>query len=289
MNKQRKPLYYYYLIILLVLFLINIFLLPMYSNSRVENVSYNQFLADMESQKIEAVEIEDEDISYVLKEDDSKVYRTGVMNDPNLVDRLNESGATFTQIHPQEMNPLVYYLITFILPLVLLYWFGNHMFKKMQKNLGNDSMSFGGGGLNFGKSNAKTYVSAQTGISFDDVAGQNEAKEALMEIVDFLHNPKKYAEIGAKMPKGALLVGPPGTGKTLLAKAVAGEAKVPFFSISGSEFVEMFVGRGAARVRDLFKQAREKAPCIVFIDEIDTIGKNVMMVVFQEMMNVNKH
>ena len=194
--------------------------------------------------------------------------------DTALSQRLYDAGATFTRVHTKEMNPWLSFLITGILPIILLFWFGNHMFKKMQKKMGGDAMSFGGGGLGgFGKSDAKIYVKSQTGKTFLDVAGQEEAKAALQEMVEFLKSPQRYTQIGAQMPKGALLVGPPGTGKTLLAKAVAGEANVPFFSISGSEFVEMFVGRGAARVRDLFKQAREKAPCIVFIDEIDTIGK----------------
>ena len=218
-------------------------------------------------------------IFYTLKKDATdKTYKTGVMNDSDLVNRLDKSGAKFGQVYQEQMNPILSSLISFFLPLIIFWAFGSWMFKRMQKKMGgDDQMSFSQGsgfGLgNLGKSNAKVYVGEQTGKTFNDVAGQEEAKENLQEIVDFLNNPAKYKEIGAKMPKGALLVGPPGTGKTLLAKAVAGEAGVPFFSISGSEFVEMFVGRGAAKVRDLFKQAREKAPCIVFIDEIDTIGK----------------
>ena len=218
-------------------------------------------------------------IFYTLKKDATdKTYKTGVMNDSDLVNRLDKSGAKFGQVYQEQMNPILSSLISFFLPLIIFWAFGAWMFKRMQKKMGgDDQMSFSQGsgfGLgNLGKSNAKVYVGEQTGKTFKDVAGQEEAKENLQEIVDFLNNPAKYKEIGAKMPKGALLVGPPGTGKTLLAKAVAGEAGVPFFSISGSEFVEMFVGRGAAKVRDLFKQAREKAPCIVFIDEIDTIGK----------------
>lgn len=277
MNKQKKPLYYYYLITMVILIALNWLVLPMLTKQQVKEVTYNTFLSDIADKNIDVVEIEDDDIEYTLKSDDKTIiYRTGVMEDPDLVNRLSECGAEFSRIHPQEINPFFYYLLTLIVPLLIFSWIGNHLFKKMQKKMGNDGMTFGGGlggGFNMGKSNAKTYVAAQSGNSFDDVAGQDEAKEALKEIVDFLNNPKKYSEIGAQMPKGALLVGPPGTGKTLLAKAVAGEAGVPFFSISGSEFVEMFVGRGAARVRDLFKQAREKAPCIVFIDEIDTIGK----------------
>ena len=233
----------------------------------------------IEEKKIDTVQIEDHNIYYTLKKDSTdKTYKTGVMNDSDLVNRLDKSGAKFGQVYQEQMNPILSSLISFFLPLIIFWAFGSWMFKRMQKKMGgDDQMSFSQGsgfGLgNLGKSNAKVYVGEQTGKTFKDVAGQEEAKENLQEIVDFLNNPAKYKEIGAKMPKGALLVGPPGTGKTLLAKAVAGEAGVPFFSISGSEFVEMFVGRGAAKVRDLFKQAREKAPCIVFIDEIDTIGK----------------
>ena len=225
------------------------------------------------------MQIENHNIYYTLKKNSTdKTYKTGVMNDSDLVNRLDKSGAKFGQVYQEQMNPILSSLISFFLPLIIFWAFGSWMFKRMQKKMGgDDQMSFSQGsgfGLgNLGKSNAKVYVGEQTGKTFKDVAGQEEAKENLQEIVDFLNNPAKYKEIGAKMPKGALLVGPPGTGKTLLAKAVAGEAGVPFFSISGSEFVEMFVGRGAAKVRDLFKQAREKAPCIVFIDEIDTIGK----------------
>ena len=225
------------------------------------------------------MQIENHNIYYTLKKNSTdKTYKTGVMNDSDLVNRLDKSGAKFGQVYQEQMNPILSSLISFFLPLIIFWAFGSWMFKRMQKKMGgDDQMSFSQGsgfGLgNLGKSNAKVYVGEQTGKTFKDVAGQEEAKENLREIVDFLNNPAKYKEIGAKMPKGALLVGPPGTGKTLLAKAVAGEAGVPFFSISGSEFVEMFVGRGAAKVRDLFKQAREKAPCIVFIDEIDTIGK----------------
>ena len=227
----------------------------------------------------DTVQIEDHNIYYTLKKNSTdKTFKTGVMNDSDLVNRLDKSGAKFGQVYQEQMNPILSSLISFFLPLIIFWAFGSWMFKRMQKKMGgDDQMSFSQGsgfGLgNLGKSNAKVYVGEQTGKTFKDVAGQEEAKEYLQEIVDFLNNPAKYKEIGAKMPKGALLVGPPGTGKTLLAKAVAGEAGVPFFSISGSEFVEMFVGRGAAKVRDLFKQAREKAPCIVFIDEIDTIGK----------------
>lgn len=274
-NKKKRPLYFYYIIILIVILVGNYVLSNFIYNNHVEEVSYNQFLTAIEEKKIDKVNIGDEDITYTIKGEEKKAYQTETIeNDLTLVDKLQAAGATFTREHAQEMNPWLYLLLTIVLPLLLFWWLGNHMFKKMQNKMGGDSMSFGGGGFgNFGKSDAKVYVKSQSGKTFDDVAGQEEAKEALQEMVEFLKNPGKYKAIGAQMPKGALLVGPPGTGKTLLAKAVAGEANVPFFSISGSEFVEMFVGRGAARVRDLFKQAREKAPCIVFIDEIDTIGK----------------
>lgn len=279
MNKQKKPLYRYYTIILIVIMALNFIVFPMFQQSRLETTNYSDFLNKIEEKNIDTVQIEDHNIYYTLKKDSTdKTYKTGVMNDSDLVNRLDKSGAKFGQVYQEQMNPIVSSLISFFLPLIIFWAFGSWMFKRMQKKMGqDDQMSFtqgSGFGLgNLGKSNAKVYVGEQTGKTFKDVAGQEEAKENLQEIVDFLNNPAKYKEIGAKMPKGALLVGPPGTGKTLLAKAVAGEAGVPFFSISGSEFVEMFVGRGAAKVRDLFKQAREKAPCIVFIDEIDTIGK----------------
>ena len=279
MNKQKKPLYRYYMIILIVIMALNLIVLPMFQQSKLETTNYSDFLNKIEEKKIDTVQIENHNIFYTLKKDSTdKTYKTGVMNDSDLVNRLDKSGAKFGQVYQEQMNPIVSSLISFFLPLIIFWAFGSWMFKRMQKKMGgDDQMSFSQGsgfGLgNLGKSNAKVYVGEQTGKTFKDVAGQEEAKENLQEIVDFLNNPAKYKEIGAKMPKGALLVGPPGTGKTLLAKAVAGEAGVPFFSISGSEFVEMFVGRGAAKVRDLFKQAREKAPCIVFIDEIDTIGK----------------
>ena len=279
MNKQKKPLYRYYTIILIVIMALNFIVFPMFQQSKLETTNYSDFLNKIEEKKIDTVQIEDHNIYYTLKKDSTdKTYKTGVMNDSDLVNRLDKSGAKFGQVYQEQMNPIVSSLISFFLPLIIFWAFGSWMFKRMQKKMGgDDQMSFtqgSGFGLgNLGKSNAKVYVGEQTGKTFKDVAGQEEAKENLQEIVDFLNNPAKYKEIGAKMPKGALLVGPPGTGKTLLAKAVAGEAGVPFFSISGSEFVEMFVGRGAAKVRDLFKQAREKAPCIVFIDEIDTIGK----------------
>ena len=279
MNKQKKPLYRYYMIILIVIMALNLIVFPMFQQSKLETTNYSDFLNKIEEKKVDTVQIEDHNIYYTLKKDSTdKTYKTGVMNDSDLVNRLDKSGAKFGQVYQEQMNPIVSSLISFFLPLIIFWAFGSWMFKRMQKKMGgDDQMSFSQGsgfGLgNLGKSNAKVYVGEQTGKTFNDVAGQEEAKENLQEIVDFLNNPAKYKEIGAKMPKGALLVGPPGTGKTLLAKAVAGEAGVPFFSISGSEFVEMFVGRGAAKVRDLFKQAREKAPCIVFIDEIDTIGK----------------
>lgn len=279
MNKQKKPLYRYYMIILIVIMALNLIVFPMFQQSKLETTNYSDFLNKIEEKKIDTVQIEDHNIYYTLKKDaKDKTYKTGVMNDSDLVNRLDKSGAKFGQVYQEQMNPILSSLISFFLPLIIFWAFGSWMFKRMQKKMGgDDQMSFSQGsgfGLgNLGKSNAKVYVGEQTGKTFKDVAGQEEAKENLQEIVDFLNNPAKYKEIGAKMPKGALLVGPPGTGKTLLAKAVAGEAGVPFFSISGSEFVEMFVGRGAAKVRDLFKQAREKAPCIVFIDEIDTIGK----------------
>lgn len=279
MNKQKKPLYRYYTIILFVIMALNFIIFPMFQESKLETTNYSDFLNKIEEKKIDTVQIEDHNIYYTLKKNSTdKTYKTGVMNDSDLVNRLDKSGAKFGQVYKEQMNPILSSIISFFLPLIIFWAFGSWMFKRMQKKMGgDDQMSFSQGsgfGLgNLGKSNAKVYVGEQTGKTFKDVAGQEEAKENLQEIVDFLNNPAKYKEIGAKMPKGALLVGPPGTGKTLLAKAVAGEAGVPFFSISGSEFVEMFVGRGAAKVRDLFKQAREKAPCIVFIDEIDTIGK----------------
>ena len=279
MNKQKKPLYRYYTIILIVIMALNFIVFPMFQQSKLETTNYSDFLNKIEEKKIDTVQIENHNIFYTLKKDSTdKTYKTGVMNDSDLVNRLDKSGAKFGQVYQEQMNPILSSLISFFLPLIIFWAFGSWMFKRMQKKMGgDDQMSFSQGsgfGLgNLGKSNAKVYVGEQTGKTFKDVAGQEEAKENLQEIVDFLNNPAKYKEIGAKMPKGALLVGAPGTGKTLLAKAVAGEAGVPFFSISGSEFVEMFVGRGAAKVRDLFKQAREKAPCIVFIDEIDTIGK----------------
>ncbi|MBM6830222.1 ATP-dependent metallopeptidase FtsH/Yme1/Tma family protein [Anaerotignum lactatifermentans] len=271
MNQERKPLIYYWIIALAIMAAINLFLLPFLSSSNIQQVSYNVFLDQLEEKNISEVQVNEDVIYYSLKTDDNttftgqpRLYTTVRMQDSMLVDRLYEAGANFSAIEPKEVSPWVSSLVMFLL--FFLAW--RLIFGRMVKKGG-----FGGNAMSFGKANAKIYVKAQTGKTFRDVAGQDEAKEALSEIVDFLHNPGKYTAVGAKMPKGALLVGPPGTGKTLLAQAVAGEANVPFFSISGSEFVEMFVGMGAAKVRDLFKQAGEKAPCIVFIDEIDTIGK----------------
>ena len=268
---SKKPLIVYYIIALIVVMLLNALLFPQIQRISVKEVAYSEFLTMLEDGKIKSVQIDDTQIAFTPTEqiDDGKAtyYVTNrVTADDKIVDRLLSAGVTFTQVVPEEMSPIIEFLLSWVLPLVFFYAIGSFMFRRMSKQMGGNSMTFG-------KSNAKVYVEAQTGKTFDDVAGEDEAKDALKEIVDFLHDPQKYRDIGAKLPKGALLVGPPGTGKTLLAKAVAGEAKVPFFSISGSEFVEMFVGMGAARVRDLFKQAGEKAPCIVFIDEIDAIGK----------------
>ena len=277
-NNQRKPLLYYWLIALLIMGVINMFFLPFMTKNTIEQVNYDVFLTQMQNKNISQAEVNEDVIYFYLKDEDKsdkagttifsentqKVYSTVRMDDPQLVERLYNAGASFGEVKPREVSPWFSTLVMFVV-FFLLWQFV--MKKAMSK------MSGIGNAMSFGKSNAKVYVKAQTGKTFKDVAGQDEAKDALREIVDFLHNPQKYTEIGASMPKGALLVGPPGTGKTLLAQAVAGEAEVPFFSISGSEFVEMFVGMGAAKVRDLFKQANEKAPCIVFIDEIDTIGK----------------
>ena len=267
----KKPVMFYYVIVLLVLVAVNLFLVPALSERSIQEASYDEFLEDLEKGKISEVNL-DEDTIYYLEKDGSReqVYKTGRIFDVNEVERLDQANVRFSEEIPQQMNPLLSSLISFVLPLVLLWVVGGWLMKRMMKNMGGMG---GPGAMTFGKSNAKIYVKSSTGIKFSDVAGEDEAKELLTELVDYLHNPERYTEIGASLPKGALLVGPPGTGKTLLAKAVAGEANVPFFSISGSEFVEMFVGMGAAKVRDLFKQANEKAPCIVFIDEIDTIGK----------------
>ena len=268
----KKPVLFYYGIILLVLVLLNTFVVPYIAERSIKEADYNEFLDDLEAGKISEVTLEPDVIYYVEKGKDNKeqVYKTGRISDLQEVDRLHKADVVFSEEIPTKMNPLVSFLLTWVLPFVLMWFLGSWLMRKMMKNMGGGA---GAGAMTFGKSNAKIYVNSSTGIKFSDVAGEDEAKELLTEIVDYLHNPEKYKEIGASMPKGALLVGPPGTGKTLLAKAVAGEASVPFFSISGSEFVEMFVGMGAAKVRDLFKQANEKAPCIVFIDEIDTIGK----------------
>ena len=275
MNKKKRSFAHWYLIFCVALLIIDFIVIPLVSDARIKETTYSEFLTYIEQKKVEEVQIEDNQIYFTIEGND-KTYQTGQMNDPDLVNRLDKSGAQFKQVIPKQTNPLLYFLLTFMLPVIVLgFLFSNYM-KKISKRMENDQMSFNQGGFGFGnlsKSNAKVYEGVKTGKTFNDVAGQEEAKENLKEVVDFLKNPKKYEEIGAQLPKGVLLVGPPGTGKTLLAKAVAGEAGVPFFSISGSEFVEMFVGRGAAKVRDLFKQAREKAPCIVFIDEIDTIGK----------------
>lgn len=275
MQNQRRPLLFYWLMALVIMSIINMFLLPFLAKSNVQQVSYDVFLTEMENKNISTAEVNADLIYFVLRADDTvetetliaaeKIYSTVRMDDPMLIDRLDTSGAAFTEVRPKQVSPWVSSFIMFVI--FFLLW--RFVMSKMMARMGG----MGGNAMAFGKANAKIYVKAQTGKTFADVAGQDEAKEALREIVDFLHNPEKYAEVGATMPKGALLVGPPGTGKTLLAQAVAGEAEVPFFSISGSEFVEMFVGMGAAKVRDLFKQANEKAPCIVFIDEIDTIGK----------------
>jgi len=267
-KNPKKPLIYFYLVALLVLLLINSLILPTVHNRAVQQVDYGTFLTMLQSKEITEVEVGDAQIAFLSNktEDQQTVYITGRMDDPDLVNRLQEAGIKYSKVIPKENSPLMNFLTSWILPILFFVAVGQWLSRSMSKRMGGNMMSFG-------KSNAKIYVEAQTGKTFADVAGEDEAKEALKEIVDFLHNPAKYEAIGANMPKGALLVGPPGTGKTLLAKAVAGEAKVPFFSISGSEFVEMFVGMGAAKVRDLFKQAQEKAPCIVFIDEIDTIGK----------------
>lgn len=267
-KSPKKPLIYYYGIALLLIFLFNILVMPLIAQEKVKEVDYGTFMSMTEQKNIGKVEVQDSQIIFTDKKDKA-VYKTGTMDDPTLTERLYESGAKFTKDIQKTMSPLLSGFLSIILPLIIFIGLGQYISRKfMDKAGGNNALSFG-----MGKSNAKIYVQSTEGISFDDVAGEDEAKESLAEIVDYLHNPKKYTEVGASMPKGVLLVGPPGTGKTMLAKAVAGESKVPFFSMSGSEFVEMFVGMGASKVRDLFKQAKEKAPCIVFIDEIDAIGK----------------
>ena len=264
----KKPFYVYYAIVLLALFLINALLVPRIAGRMIKQVDYDTFMKMTLDKQIDEVEVQDNQIIFTSK-DDKTIYKTGVMNDPDLTQRLYDSGAKFSSEIVEQMSPLLSFVISWMLPILIFYVLGQWMSKKMMKKMGgSNSMMFG-----MGKSNAKIYVKSSEGIKFADVAGEDEAKENLTEIVEYLHNPEKYKEIGASMPKGILLVGPPGTGKTMLAKAVAGEANVPFFSMSGSEFVEMFVGMGASKVRDLFSQAKEKAPCIVFIDEIDAIGK----------------
>lgn len=265
----KKPMIFYYLIVLGVVFILNFVLLPMVQEGQIKETTYDEYLDMLQSGQIEKVQLEPDTIYFAAKENGrEQTYKTGRITDLQEVERLQDSGVVFESVIPQQISPILSLILSWIIPIALFVVLGQLLSKKMAKSMGG-----GPGAMMFGKSNAKIYVKSSTGIKFSDVAGEDEAKELLKEIVDYLHNPDKYTAIGASMPKGALLVGPPGTGKTLLAKAVAGEAEVPFFSISGSEFVEMFVGMGAAKVRDLFKQAGEKAPCIVFIDEIDTIGK----------------
>ncbi|MBC8589603.1 ATP-dependent zinc metalloprotease FtsH [Wansuia hejianensis] len=268
-KKPGKKLIYYYVIVTIIVLLLNTIVVPLIGKHRVKEIDYGTFLDMLDKGEVSKVKIKDKEILISpAKKEDKTIYITGKMDDPDLVNRLHDSkNVKFIREIPKEVSPIVNFILTYVVPILIFFGLGQLLARQMQKKVG------GGGFMPLGKSNAKIYVSTDTGKTFDDVAGQDEAKEALTEIVDFLHNPGKYVEIGASMPKGALLVGPPGTGKTLLARAVAGEANVPFFSISGSEFVEMFVGMGAAKVRDLFKEAQEKAPCIVFIDEIDTIGK----------------
>ena len=271
-EKPKKPLIFYYLIALVILILLNTFLFPILMNHhKVKDVDYGTFLTMVDKKEVSKVELNGDTIYFTDKAAEPNYYETTTFEDPDLVNRLEEAGCEFGRVAQEEMNPLVSFLLVWVLPIVIFWVLGQFLAKRLMKKMGGGTA--GNPFMQFGKSNAKVYVESTTGITFNDVAGEDEAKELLTEIVDFLHNPKKYQEIGAVCPKGALLVGPPGTGKTLLAKAVAGEANVPFFSMSGSEFVEMFVGMGASKVRDLFKQANEKAPCIVFIDEIDTIGK----------------
>ena len=268
-KSPKKPLIYYYSIILLIVLLFNLIVSPLLMKNQVTEVDYGTFMRMIEEKNIGEVEVEDDEILFTDK-DKQQVYTTGAMDDPTLTQRLYDSGATFTKEIQKTMSPVLSFVLTAVLPLVIFIAIGQYMGKKLVESAGGkNSLMFGG----TGKSGAKVYVQSTQGIHFEDVAGEDEAKESLAEIVDYLHNPQKYTDVGASMPKGVLLVGPPGTGKTMLAKAVAGEANVPFFSMSGSEFVEMFVGMGASKVRDLFKQAKEKAPCIVFIDEIDAIGQ----------------
>ena len=267
---ENRPLYIFALIAVAVILFLNIFAIPAMQERSVEKTDYSTFLSNVERGNVSKAEVQDDYIYYVVRKNgEDVVCRTVRMDDPDLVSRLYEAGTSMEAVEPQKQSIFLSLVIGYVIPIVIFIFLGRWLSKKMMSSMGGGP----GGAMSFGKSNAKVYVKSSTGIKFTDVAGEDEAKELLTEIVDYLHNPQKYTEIGASMPKGALLVGPPGTGKTLLAKAVAGEAEVPFFSISGSEFVEMFVGMGAAKVRDLFKQANEKAPCIVFIDEIDTIGK----------------
>lgn len=264
----KRPILAYYILIFLAIFLFNSIFVPMLRENAVKEVDYSSFMTMTENQEIDKVQVEQDKILF-MKKDDKQAYKTALMNDPELVERLHKSGADFTGEIVEAMNPLLSALLSWVLPILIFFGIGHYMNKRLMKNMGGPgAMQFG-----MGKSNAKIFVKPTNGIKFSDVAGEDEAKDSLQEVVEYLHDPSKYRDIGAKMPKGILLVGPPGTGKTMLAKAVAGESEVPFFSISGSEFVEMFVGMGAAKVRDLFKQAKEKAPCIVFIDEIDAIGK----------------
>lgn len=268
-KKPKKPLIYYYCIVLICLLLFNALAMPWLMERRIKTVDYNTFIAMTEEKKVAQVEIKEQDNSILFTDNEDNIYKTAMVEDKDLTERLYEAGASFSGEEIQQMSPLLSFILSWILPLVIFIGIGQLLSKKMMEKAGGKNfMMFG-----MGKSNAKVYVKSSKGIKFSDVAGEDEAKESLAEIVDYLHDSKKYQEIGASMPKGILLVGPPGTGKTMLAKAVAGEANVPFFSMSGSEFVEMFVGMGASKVRDLFKQAKEKAPCIVFIDEIDAIGK----------------
>ena len=267
---NKKPFIFYYMIALIVIILINSLLVPQIVQRAVKEVDYNTFMQMTYDKQIDEVQVQDNQIVFTAK-DDKTIYKTGLMDDPDRTQRLYDSGAKFSSEIVEEASPILSFLISWLLPIVFIVGLGQLMYRQMAKKAGGDSMMFGMGGM--GKSNAKVYVKSSNGIKFTDVAGEDEAKENLTEIVEYLHDPDKYKEIGASMPKGILLVGPPGTGKTMLAKAVAGEANVPFFSMSGSEFVEMFVGMGASKVRDLFRQAKEKAPCIVFIDEIDAIGK----------------
>ena len=267
-KSPKKPLLYYYCIVLLIIFLFNLLVAPLLAQNQVIEVDYGTFMDMIEEGDIGIVQVEDTQIVFTNK-DETQIYETGPMDDPTLTERLHNCGAKFDRVIEEPTSPILSFLLTFVLPILIFVGLGQYMSKKMMEQAGGkNAMSFG-----LGKSSAKVYVQSTKGIRFADVAGEDEAKESLQEIVDYLHDPSKYTEAGATMPKGILLVGPPGTGKTMLAKAVAGESNVPFFSISGSEFVEMFVGMGASKVRDLFKQAKEKAPCIVFIDEIDAIGQ----------------